>query len=293
MLVITGANGQLGQRIVREVLKKKAASEVAVSVRDVSKAGELAALGVRVREGDFARPELLAKAFEGATRLLLVSSNARASGGDAVQQHRDVIAAAKTAGVERILYTSHMAANANSRFMPMHDHAATEVLLAESGVKWTSLRHGFYATSALRMIDEGLKSGVIEAPANGVVSWTSHEDLAAGAASIACDEDGIDGRTPPMTGSEALDARALAEVASKVSGRRIEYREVSDDAFRAKGISFGLPPTVADIFLGMHQASRAGEFAEVSPFLEQRIGRKPLTVEWLATSRQPSTRSSR
>lgn len=282
MLVITGANGQLGQRIVREVLKKLPASEVAVSVRDVSKASTL---GVRVREGDFARPELLAKAFEGATRLLLVSSNARASGGDSVQQHRDVIAAAKQAGVQRIIYTSHMAANASSRFKPMHDHTATEVLLAESGLKWTSLRHGFYATSALRMIEEGLKTGVIDAPANGVVSWTSHDDLAAGAASIACDDVGIDGRTPPMTASEALDVRALAKLVS------LEYREVSDEAFRAKGISFGLPPVVADIFLGMHQASRAGEFAEVNPFLEQRIGRKPLTVEQLLKS--SSARSSR
>ncbi|PZR15406.1 MAG: NAD(P)-dependent oxidoreductase [Archangium gephyra] len=279
MLVITGANGQLGQRMVHEVLKRKAASEVAVSVRDVSKAAALAALGVRVREGDFARPELLAKAFEGATRLLLVSSNARATGGDSVQQHRDVIAAAKQAGVERVLYTSHMAANANSRFKPMHDHAATEVLLAESGLKWTSLRHGFYATSALRMIEEGLKTGVIEAPANGVVSWTAHDDLAAGAASIACDENVIDGCTPPMTGPEALDARALAKLVS------LDYREVSDEAFRAKGISFGLPPVVADIFLGMHQASRHGEFAEVNPFLEQRIGRKPLTVEQLLRAR--------
>ena len=208
-----------------------------------------------------------------------MSSKARATGGDSVQQHRDVLAAATQAGVERVLYTSHMAANANSRFKPMHDHAATEVLLAESGLKWTSLRHGFYATSALRMIEEGLKTGVIEAPANGVVSWTAHDDLAAGAASIACAENVIDGCTPPMTGPEALDARALAKLVS------LDYREVSDEAFRAKGISFGLPPMVADIFLGMHQASRHGEFAEVNPFLEQRIGRTPLTVEQLLRAR--------
>lgn len=275
MIVITGANGQLGQRIVREVLKRRPASEVAVSVRDVKKAE---GLGVRVRPGDFAQPELLPAAFEGAKRLLLVSSNARATGGDALAQHRAVIAGAKTAGVERIFYTSHMAASASSLFSPMHDHAATEALLAESGLKWTSLRHGFYTTSALRLVDEALKTGAIETPEDGVVSWTSHDDLAAGVASLLCDEHTIDGPTPPMTGAEALDARGIAEVVSRVSGKRIEHRQLTDEAFAAKLKTAGLPPVVIDISLGLYRASRRGEFARVDPFLERRIGRKPLTV---------------
>jgi NAD(P)H dehydrogenase (quinone) len=278
MIVITGANGQLGQRIVREVLKRKPASEVAVSVRDVKKAE---GLGVRVRSGDFAQPELLLAAFEGAKRLLLISSNARATGGDSLAQHRAVIAAAKTAGVERIFYTSHLASNANSLFSPMHDHAATEVALAESGLKWTSLRHGFYATSAMRLVDEALKTGAIETPEDGVVSWTSHDDLAAGVASLLCDENTIDGLTPPMTGSEALDVRAIAEVVSRVSGKHIEHRQLTDDAFAAKLKSFNMPPAVIDISLGLYRASRCGEFARIDPFLEQRLGRKPQTLEAL------------
>jgi len=93
-------------------------------------AGALTALGVRVRHGDFEDPKSLQHAYEGATQLLMVSSNAGASGGDPRAQHRTAIDAARHVGARRIVYTSHMAASATSAFPPMHDHAATEAMLA-------------------------------------------------------------------------------------------------------------------------------------------------------------------
>ena len=128
-IVVTGATGQLGHTIVEKLVERVPASEVGVSVRDPAKAADLGAMGVRVRRGDFAEPDSLPHAFEGATQLLLVSSNARATGGDTLAQHRAAIAAAVDAGVERIVYTSQMAASPASRFPPALDHAATEAML--------------------------------------------------------------------------------------------------------------------------------------------------------------------
>ena len=91
MIVVTGATGQLGNLMVRAFLRLHPASELGVSVRDAAKAAPLAALGVRVRQGDFNDPALLAHAFEGATTVLIVSSNARAHGGDPLAHHRVAI----------------------------------------------------------------------------------------------------------------------------------------------------------------------------------------------------------
>ena len=90
----------------------------------------------------------------------MVSSNAGAEGDDPMDQHRNVVAAARDAGVGRIVYTSHMSASPTSAFPPMHTHHATEQMLRESGLAWTSLRNGFYASSIVDLLRDP-----IEAPA--------------------------------------------------------------------------------------------------------------------------------
>lgn len=80
MIIVTGATGQLGHQIVENLLKYIPAAQVGVSVRDPEKAKNLKALGVRVRQGNFNDGESLKNAFEGATQVLIVSSNARALG---------------------------------------------------------------------------------------------------------------------------------------------------------------------------------------------------------------------
>ena len=278
MILITGATGQLGHAVVEHVVKRVPANQVGVSVRDPSKAAALEALGVRVRRGDFDDPASLRTAFAGAGQVLIVSSNARASGGDPIAQHRAAIDAARAAGAKRIVYTSHMAASASSAFPPMLDHAATEALLAESGLAWTALRHGFYAASGVTLMGEALKTGVVEAPADGKVSWTAHADLAEAAAIVLSDEGRFDGPTPPLTGSRALDLADLAGIASEVAARPVSRRIITDEELKAKMAARGAPPAAAGITLGLFVASRNGEFAAVDPALERLLGRRPVAM---------------
>jgi NAD(P)-dependent dehydrogenase (short-subunit alcohol dehydrogenase family) len=112
MIVITGATGKLGTLIVENLMRRMSASEIGVSVREPEKAAHLQERGIRVRHGDFAQPASLEHAFEGASRLLIIPSNAGAYGGDPIAQHGAAIQAAQQAGVQRIVYTSHMAASA-------------------------------------------------------------------------------------------------------------------------------------------------------------------------------------
>jgi NAD(P)H dehydrogenase (quinone) len=268
MIVVTGATGLLGGAVVERLLGKVPAAEIGVSVRDPAKATALADRGVRVRRGDYDDAASLAHAFEGAEQLLLVS--AAATGEPALRQHATAIDAARAAGVRRIVYTSHMGANPASAFAPMPDHAATEAMLADSGLAFTALRNGFYTSSGRMLLGQAFETGELAAPADGPVSWTAHDDLAEAAAIVLTDEGRFEGPTPPLTGSAALD---LAGLAAEVIGRPIRRTVLTDAQYRE-----ALPEPVAEMLLGLFAASRAGEFAAVDPTLGELLGRPPLTV---------------
>ena len=278
MIIVTGATGQLGHAIVEKLVDRVPANQVGASARDPDRAADLQALGVRVRHGDFEDPESLAHAFEGVTRLLIVSSNAPAYGGDQLAQHRTAIDAAQAAGVGRIVYTSHMGASDSSAFAPMLGHAATEDMLRRSGIAWTALRNGFYAASGIALMGDALETGVLEAPADGKVSWTAHADLAKAAAIILADEERYDGPTPPLTGPQALDLADMAAIASELLGRPVRRQTVTDDDLRQKMAERGAPDNIVERMLGLYVASRNGEFATVDPTLERLLGRRPIST---------------
>jgi len=276
MLVVTGATGALGRAIVDRLLTRVPATQIVASVRDPAKAGDLAARGVHVRQADFADAASVARVFAGATKVLIVSLPLPTS--VAVPQHRVAIEAARAAGAGRIFYTSQMGSDPRSAFPPMHTHAATEDLLHDCGVPFTSLRNGFYIASALAMFGHGLRAGEVAAPEDGPVAWTTHGDLAE-AAAIAMTSDVLDGISAPLTAGEALTLEQLAAIASEVTGRAVRRVVVSDDAYRGTLVASGLPAPVADMFVGMIEASRRGAFSRTDATLSRLIGHPPVDVK--------------
>ncbi len=276
MIIVTGAEGRLGRAIIEQLLERLPDQPIGACPRDPRAVEDLAARGVRVRRGDFTDAASLADAFEGATQVLIVCSNAGAHGGDPIAQHRTAIAAAKAAGARRILYTSHMGAGRRSKFPPMLTHAATEAMLAEAAVPFTALRNGFYAETTKSMMGDVAASRRVTAPADGKVSWTTHTDLAAAAAAILAEEGLFDGPTPPLTARQALDLSDLAAIAGELIGAPVERHVIPDREFRAQAVERGTPAAYADLLVGLYQAARDGEFSGLDPTLARLIGRPPL-----------------
>lgn len=271
MIIVTGATGRLGSAIVDQLLTRVPADTIGVSVRDVGKARALAERGVRVRAGDFSDPGTLEHAFDGAEQVLVVSAAIR--GPAAGQANRQAIDAAIRAGATRVLYTSHQAASADSLFPAQLQHAATEAYLRERGVTFTSLRHGFYASTLEIYLPEALETGELRLPLDGPVSWTAHADLAEVDA-IALTRPGVlDGITPPLTAPQLLDLADVARLLSDLSGRSIRRVVVEDEEWKATAIERGLPAPAADFTLGMFRAARRNEFAVADPTLETLLGR--------------------
>ena len=280
--LVTGANGQLGRRVVDQLLARTTPDRIGVSVRDLAKAKEIESRGVQVRYGDFEDAKSLTKAFEGGTSIFIVSPNV--TGEAATRQHRAAIDAAIEVGATRILYTSHMGASAASEFPPMLSHAAAEKYLETTGVPFTSLRNGFYAESGLMMLGEAMKTGEFRLPEDGPVAWTSHDDLAE-AAALVLTRGGFEGPTPSLTSRDAIDFEGIAGILSDIARRRIRRIVVPDDQYEETMRSRGVPPERIDIIMGMFRASRKGEFLKTDSALARLIGREPLTMRDVLTAR--------
>jgi NAD(P)H dehydrogenase (quinone) len=276
MIIVTGATGKLGSRIVDRLLERVPAETVGVSVRDVTKAAALAERGVRVRAGDFTDPATLEHAFEGADVVLVVS--AAIVGDAAVAANSAAIDAAAAAGAKRILYTSHQAASKDSLFAAQPTHALTEEYLAGQDVPFAALRNGFYASTLGYYLGDALESGRLVTPQDGPVSWTAHADLAEVAAAALVDEGVLDGVTAPLTAPEMLDFAGVAGILSDLTGRTITPVVVGDEEWKAAAIEGGMPAGAAEFSLGIFRAARRGEFAVTDPTLEAVIGRPATSV---------------
>ena len=275
MIVITGATGALNGATVDHLLDRMPATEIVVAVRDPARAGRFADRGVAIRRGNYADPDSLPGAFAGADQLLLVSSNDPSA--DAVSLHRAAIEAAATAGVGRILYTSHQGAAPDTPFGPGRDHFATERILADSGIAWTSLRNGFYAHSLTWLSGPWRETGVITVPADGPVSWTAREDAAEAAAIILASDGAFDGPTT-LTAAAAPTFADIAGIASELTGRTIELTVLEPDQWVAAQTAAGQPEFLARFMLGMYQAAHDDFFAGVDPLLGTLLGRAPRTA---------------
>jgi NAD(P)H dehydrogenase (quinone) len=271
VIVVTGATGRLGSQMVERLLDHVPAHTIGVSVRDVRRAAGLSERGIRVRAGDFTDPASLDFAFEGAEQVLIVSAAIRGSG--AADANRAAIDAAARAGASRVLYTSHQAASTSSHFPPQIQHAATESHLMEIGLAYTSLRHGFYASTLERFVPAALQSREFRLPEDGPVSWTAHIDLAEVDVVALTHPGSLDGITPPLTGPEALDFSEVAGLLSELIGFPIARTVVDDEEWKKNAVENGMSASVAEMTLGMFRAARKGEFDVVDPTLETLLGR--------------------
>ena len=272
MILITGASGTLGKLVTEEALKVFPAEDIAVSVRDASKVQHLADKGVTVREADFKKPETLKKAFENISQLVVVSANGQ--GQELVDAHKNVINAAKEAGVDRLLYTSQIGSAPKSHFQPMVDHYNTEQLLEESGLNFIALRHGFYAASGAQFFFGGLHDGKLYLPKDGPVNWTTHEDLAEGLVKILQDKD-FSETYPQLTAKQAL---TMEDIAHQYD-RSIERIVISDEQYK-EALDQGphLPDEMKQMFLDIFHASVDGDFDKSSPLLQELLGREPKDI---------------
>jgi NAD(P)H dehydrogenase (quinone) len=275
VLCVTAATGQLGRKVVDFLLRRLPASEIVVAVRDHSKAVDMAQRGVQTREADYDRPETLEKAFSSVSKLLLISSPAV---GRRVEQHRNAIEAAKKMGVEVIVYTSVLHADRSRLGIVAEEHRQTERLLVASGLNYTILRNGWYTENYAPIIKAvAAKGELVTSAGNGRISSAPRRDYAE-AAAIVLTTDGYVGKIYELAGDEAFTMRDLASEISKLTGREISYREVSQEDYARWLVDVGFPEPFARFLASIESAIAQDELYDESYQLSQLLGRP--TTSW-------------
>ncbi|MER7645368.1 SDR family oxidoreductase [Streptomyces sp. NPDC126522] len=269
-IVITGASGQLGGLTVEALLERGVpAADIVATGRDIATLKGLADRGVVVRRADFAEPDGLAAAFEGADRLLLISTT---TVDERVANHRRAIDAAVAAGVSLVAYTSMSHADRATTILAA-THRATEDYLRERAVPSVMLRNSWYLENYTAQLRQILSNGaVVGAAGQGRISAASRADYA-DAAAVVLTTEGHVGEVYELGGDEAFTLAELAATISAVSGKRITYTDLTADELAQVLTRAGLPAELAHVLVDADLGMSRGELFTASGDLRRLIGR--------------------
>ncbi|EOV8971026.1 SDR family oxidoreductase [Cronobacter turicensis] len=275
MIAITGATGHLGQRVIDTLLNTVAAQEIVAIVRNPAKAATLGAKSVQVRAADYGDVAALTAALAGVEKLLLISSS---EVGQRAPQHRNVIDAAKTAGVKLIAYTSLLHAD-RSPLGLADEHVATEKMLADAGIPYVLLRNGWYTENYLASVPPALEHGVfIGSAGDGKIASASRQDYAEAAANVLT-LDNQAGRVYELAGDNAWTLRDLTALLSKETGKAVAYQNLSEADFAAALAGAGLPEGFAKLLADSDIGASKGGLFDDSRQLSALIGRPTTSLE--------------
>jgi NAD(P)H dehydrogenase (quinone) len=277
MILITGATGRLGNAVVHRLLERIDPTAIAVLARDPAKAAGLSDSGVSVRIGDYGDVDSLARAIEGAARVLLIASNEPQN---RAQQHQNVIDAANHAGVDLFGFTSRAMTDVKaSRNGLMSDYLLTEELIRSSGLSYLLFRDGLYLDTIPNYVGRTqiLRTGIRVPAADGKVAYALRREMGEAQANAMVDHPAAS-ETCVLAGARAYSFADVAGALSQATGVEITYTDISDDEYMREATGRGLAEQIARRTLGFFSDIRNGQLSQTSTDLATLLGRQPAAL---------------
>jgi uncharacterized protein YbjT (DUF2867 family) len=266
-ILVTGARGHVSRSLIRRLLADGR------RVRAAGRAPEQAGLpaGVEVVRADLADAETLRPALAGVRVVFLYVVPGGWEG---------VLARAREAGVEHVVLLSARGADAASGDAITRVHGEAERAVARSGIAWTFLRPGGFATNRLWWAGTIRGEGVVRDPFPDSRSALIHEDDIAAVAARALTEAGHIGVVHTLTGPESLTVRRQAELIGEAIGRPVRVESQDLDDYR-RTLS-RLPPEIAEARI-RRLAALVERDDPTTDTVRRVTGRPPRTfAEWAA-----------
>ena len=266
-IAVTAASGHLGASIVNALLALIPKGNIIALARTPEKSENL---GVEVRHGDYENPTHLQQSLQGVDTLLLVSGMDEPS--KRIGQHRNVINAAKQAGVNKIVYTSIQGGEEGTAFSPVvQSNRQTEQDVIDSGLDWVIGRNGIYIEPDIEYIDNYKKVGhVFNCADKGLCGYTTRPELAYAYARM-LSEDKHNGKIYNLNG-EAISQQKLTNYLNDAFDAQLTYQSMSVEDYR-KTCSNELGDFLGTIIAGIYQGIREDKVNNPSDFL-QAAGRE-------------------
>jgi NAD(P)H dehydrogenase (quinone) len=265
-IAVTAANGKLGSSIVNELKKKIGKESVIGIVRTPEKASHL---GIEVRKGDYNSRDDFNTALIGIDSVLLISGMDDPQ--KRIQQHRNVIEAAKQNEVKKIVYTSIIGDEEETSFSPIvKSNRQTEKDVIDSGLNWVIGRNGIYIEPDLEYIDTYIKEGEIRNCAgDGRCGYTSRDELGFAYTQMLL-LDKHNGQTYNLVG-EPITQTQLAELINKEFNTDLKFNSVAVEEYEEERKA-ELGDFIGSVIAGIYNGIRKGVNDVPSDF-EKAAGR--------------------
>ena len=275
MIVLTGATGTIGSALSEQL--SKAGTKIRVIARNPEKAKKDS--NIEVVKATYDDKAALDSAFRGTTTAFLLTSPAPES----VQWNKNIIDAARKAGVKHVVRLSVMGSDKNSPVKMATWHWESDEYLKSSGLEWTLVQPTYFMQNFLGSASTIKKDGAFYGAAkDGKIAAIDARDIAAVAAK-ALTEQGHAGKTYPITGKEPLTHAEFAARVGKVIGKSVKYVDMPPDQFKAGLKSAGLQDWYAQDFVTMHQFIAQGGMATPTPTTGELLGKVRTWDDFFAT----------
>lgn len=277
MILVTGATGQLGSATINFLLKKRPPSQIAALVRDEQKAAGLIEKGVTIRVGDYNDIPSLDRAMQGVDKVLLIAGTDE---DNRVRQHKQVIDAAKKAGVPFVAYTSRALKDRDTLVNRLMDgHFQTEDYIRESGLAYALFRNILYLDAIPQFVGTTVfETGINLPTGEGKVAFALRQDMAEAMAAVLAGANS-DATIYTLTGRESYSFADVAATLSELSGKAVRYTPVEKAAFEGQMKERGVPGGMIGRITGFLTDIKNGQENQVSPDLENLLGRKPVSLK--------------
>jgi len=267
-ILITGATGNIGSEIVRQ-LKDKGADFVAGTSGGVIDGVET----VSINFGDKAS---LIAGMQGISTVFMVLPNHP----DMVAWGQNIIDAAKESGVSHIVRSSGSLADKNSPLIVEDLLATTDEYLKDSGLNYTITSPQFFMQNFINFFADDYKNGTLYQPAgDGKIGWVDVRDIAAVNVEVLLNPEKFKGQTLTITGSEKLSYTDAVAQMNQVLGREAQYVAVPDEAAVEAMKGIGFPEFIIDLMISLNHCIVQNHAEETTDTVEQVLGRKPIAFK--------------
>ena len=273
MILITGASGNAGGAVLREVLKS--GNGVRAMVRSKEEGAKLSQ-GATAAIADFADKQSLRRALEGVDTVYLVCSPVQ----ELVELESNMIDACREAGVKHIVLNSALGAGDFSKSFPSW-HRKVEDKLKGSGMGYTILRPNGFMQNLIAYFAASIRAqgAFYQSAGDAKISHLDLRDIAAAAARILRSPVQHAGKIYELNGPEALSYAEVAEKISKATGRKVQYVDISPDAQRKALSDMGMPDFMIAALLELQEYYASGKASKVDGTLESLIDRAPTKMD--------------
>ena len=268
MILITGASGNVGKEVLKQITQTGA--EVRAAFQSLSKAAS-APSGVEIVTVDYNQPETLQSALKNVERVFLVGPPTA----QLPALERNAMEVIAQVGVQQVVKLSAM--GGREAIFP-RQHAQSEDYIQSTGVPYTFLRPNGFMQNMVNYNAPTIntQNAFYGSEGDGRVSQIDVRDVAAVAVK-ALTEDGHVGKAYTLTGPEALTNKEIAQILSDELRREIRFINLPPAQLKEALLSAGVPEWNADALLDLQRLYREGKASTVTPDVEQILGRKAIS----------------